>query len=157
MLIYNKDDIEFVTEFPCLSGHPVHCLFVCLSVCIQKTSKRLNRSGPNFVWDLTWSRGPREGLWIIKISKICLPPWPLKILQRGGGLFVRSHTKFGPICLAVLTFIGYKRTDKQTSNVQGVPINMGIQWQIYMPNMILLTGLLHCEKRLPIPKQKYSP
>ena len=26
-----------------------------------------------------------------------------------------------------------------------------------MPNMILLTGLLHCEKRLPIPKQKYSP
>ena len=23
MLIYNKDDIEFVTEFPCLLGHPV--------------------------------------------------------------------------------------------------------------------------------------
>jgi len=24
MLIYNKDDIEFVTEFPCLLGHPVY-------------------------------------------------------------------------------------------------------------------------------------
>ena len=23
MLVYNKDDIEFVTEFPCLLGHPV--------------------------------------------------------------------------------------------------------------------------------------
>ena len=23
MLIHNKDDIEFVTEFPCLLGHPV--------------------------------------------------------------------------------------------------------------------------------------
>ena len=22
MLIHNKDDIEFVTEFPCLLGHP---------------------------------------------------------------------------------------------------------------------------------------
>ena len=29
------------------------CLFVCLSVCIQYTSKRLNRSGPNFLWDIT--------------------------------------------------------------------------------------------------------
>ena len=24
MLIHNKDDIEFVTEFPCLLGHPVY-------------------------------------------------------------------------------------------------------------------------------------
>ena len=24
MLIQNKDDIEFVTECPCLLGHPVH-------------------------------------------------------------------------------------------------------------------------------------
>ena len=24
MLIHNKDDIEFVTEFSCLLGHPVH-------------------------------------------------------------------------------------------------------------------------------------
>ena len=23
MLIHNKDDIEFVTEFPCVLGHPV--------------------------------------------------------------------------------------------------------------------------------------
>ena len=23
MLIHNKDDIEFVTEFPCFLGHPV--------------------------------------------------------------------------------------------------------------------------------------
>ena len=27
MLILNKDDIEFVTEFPCLLGHPVHLEF----------------------------------------------------------------------------------------------------------------------------------
>ena len=33
------------------------CLLVYLSVCIQKTSKRLNRSGPNCVWDLTWLQG----------------------------------------------------------------------------------------------------
>ena len=26
MLIHNKDDIEFVTEFPCLLGHPVWAL-----------------------------------------------------------------------------------------------------------------------------------
>ena len=32
-------------------------LSVCLSVCIQLMSKRLNRSGPNFVWDLTWPQG----------------------------------------------------------------------------------------------------
>ena len=25
MLIDNKDDIEFVTEFPCFLGHPVGC------------------------------------------------------------------------------------------------------------------------------------
>ena len=24
MLIHNKDDIEFVTEFPCFLGHPVN-------------------------------------------------------------------------------------------------------------------------------------
>ena len=33
------------------------CLFVCLFVWIQKTSKRQNQSGPNFVLDLTWSQG----------------------------------------------------------------------------------------------------
>ena len=45
----------------CLGGYV--CLFVCLSVRLylvyfQSTSKRLNRSGPSFVWDLTW---PQEG------------------------------------------------------------------------------------------------
>ena len=28
MLIHNKDDIEFVTEFPCLLGHPVFNLLI---------------------------------------------------------------------------------------------------------------------------------
>ena len=27
MLIHNKDDIEFVTEFPCFLGHPVYLWF----------------------------------------------------------------------------------------------------------------------------------
>ena len=35
----------------------IRCLSVCLFFCIQWTSKRLNRSGPNFVWDLTWPQG----------------------------------------------------------------------------------------------------
>ena len=29
MLINNKDDIEFVTEFPCFLGHPVHKTSEC--------------------------------------------------------------------------------------------------------------------------------
>ena len=37
----------------CLSGY----LFVCLYPAL----KRVNRSGPNLVWDFTW---PREGLWM---------------------------------------------------------------------------------------------
>ena len=42
----------------------IFCLSVFLSVslsvvCIQETSKRLNRSGANFLWDLTW---PQERL-----------------------------------------------------------------------------------------------
>ena len=28
MLIHNKDDIEFVTEFPCFLGHPVLDFYV---------------------------------------------------------------------------------------------------------------------------------
>ena len=28
MLIHNKDDIEFVTEFPCFLGHPVPSIYV---------------------------------------------------------------------------------------------------------------------------------
>jgi len=32
MLIHNKDDIEFVTEFPCFLGHPVYSFFEYLHV-----------------------------------------------------------------------------------------------------------------------------
>ena len=37
MLIHNKDDIEFVIEFPCFLGHPVYKLVisVCLSACMS--------------------------------------------------------------------------------------------------------------------------
>ena len=38
------------------------CLFVCLSVCIQKTSKRLNRLGPHFSWQLTQSKRKVYGI-----------------------------------------------------------------------------------------------
>ena len=31
--------------------------FACLSICVQLTSKRLNRLGLNFLWDLTWPQG----------------------------------------------------------------------------------------------------
>ena len=48
----------------CLSG----CYGVCLFVCTQQTSKRLNRSGTNFLWDITWP----QGRFMIKISNICL-------------------------------------------------------------------------------------
>ena len=36
ILIHNKDDIEFVTEFPCFLGHPVNPYFILtiiLGVC----------------------------------------------------------------------------------------------------------------------------
>ena len=33
------------------------CLCVCLSVCIQQTSKRLNQSDPNLLWYLTCPQG----------------------------------------------------------------------------------------------------
>ena len=32
MLIHNKDDIEFVTKFPCLLGHPVHTVKFALAL-----------------------------------------------------------------------------------------------------------------------------
>jgi len=38
-------------------------LFVCLFVYIQYTTKRLNLSGPNSVWDLTWYQG-RFNRWL---------------------------------------------------------------------------------------------
>ena len=34
MLIHNKDDIEFVTEFPCFLGHPVY-LYLLLTISIS--------------------------------------------------------------------------------------------------------------------------
>ena len=48
------------------------CLFVCLSVCLFVSNKRQNGwtdRAQNFCGT---SREPREGLWIIKISNICL-------------------------------------------------------------------------------------
>ena len=33
MLIHNKDDIEFVTEFPCFLGHPVALIFLWSLYC----------------------------------------------------------------------------------------------------------------------------
>ena len=35
----------------------IYTLLFCLFVCNHQTSKRLNRSGPNFVWNLTWPQG----------------------------------------------------------------------------------------------------
>ena len=40
------------------------------------------------------------------------------------------------------------------SQLAGGGVGGGIIIMLYM---ILLTGLLHCDRRLPIPKQKYSP
>ena len=47
LLIHNKDDIQFVTEFPCLLGHPVYVAY-----------SRPN-GWTNFLWTL---RGGRGGL-----------------------------------------------------------------------------------------------
>ena len=43
--IQNKNEISINQAILCLSG--------CLLVCIKSTSIRLNRSGPNVLWDLT--------------------------------------------------------------------------------------------------------
>ena len=47
MLIHNKDDIEFVTGFPCLLGHPVIYLdIICIYITMNKNNYILdNRSG----------------------------------------------------------------------------------------------------------------
>ena len=49
---YNIDNIDnndnLYINLACLSV----CLFVCKSVCIRLKSKRLNRSGPNFLRDI---------------------------------------------------------------------------------------------------------
>ena len=36
------------------------CVSGCMFVCVQLTSKRLKRLGPNFVWDLTSTQGTRD-------------------------------------------------------------------------------------------------
>ena len=38
MLIHNKDDIEFVTEFPCFLGHPVSIF--CLNDFLETNMKK---------------------------------------------------------------------------------------------------------------------
>ena len=48
MLIHNKDDIEFVTEFPCFLGHPVPDLgffFVGLLELLASVSDLCNTKG----------------------------------------------------------------------------------------------------------------
>ena len=35
----------------------IYVYILCLSFCPFVSNKRLNRSGPNFVWDLTWPQG----------------------------------------------------------------------------------------------------
>ena len=47
MLIHNKDDIEFVTEFPCFLGHPVlYCTLLCRLYILQLLYVTLY-TGPN--------------------------------------------------------------------------------------------------------------
>ena len=48
------------------------CLFVCLSVCLFVSNKRQNGWTDRAQIFCGTSRDSREGLWIIKISNICL-------------------------------------------------------------------------------------
>ena len=48
------------------------CLFVCLSVCLFVSNKRQNGWNNRAQIFCGSSRDPREGLWMIKFSKICL-------------------------------------------------------------------------------------
>ena len=62
------------------------CLYVFLSFCVQKTSKRLNRSGPNFVLDLTWPQGrfmkdQNFKNLCFKVFYFCIKPSWYKIFQ----------------------------------------------------------------------------
>ena len=45
MLIHNKDDIQFVTEFPCFLGHPVCIYKVCLFGNAEVSLRDALRSG----------------------------------------------------------------------------------------------------------------
>ena len=48
------------------------CLFVCLSVCLFVSNKRQNGWTDRAQIFCGTSREPREGLWVMKISNICL-------------------------------------------------------------------------------------
>ena len=68
----NETSETTVQNLNCLFSSIIYfafCLFVCLSVCIQQTSKREYRLGPNYVWDFTCPLG-----WFIddKNLKVCL-------------------------------------------------------------------------------------
>ena len=61
--IISKDDIEFVTEFPCLLGHPVYyTLLVCLFES-KKMSKNVRTNRAQTSYD------PREGLWTVEVGQ----------------------------------------------------------------------------------------
>jgi len=40
MLIHNKDDIQFVIEFPCFLGHPVETICQTLSLTGQRSANK---------------------------------------------------------------------------------------------------------------------
>ena len=51
LLNHNKDDIQFVTEFPCLLGHPVYKLCTYLKPCSVTKSYALkyNHRSENYL------------------------------------------------------------------------------------------------------------
>ena len=55
--LHNLKCFFFPVQFTSFIYQYTLFVFVCLFVCIQYRSKRLNRSGPNFVWDLMWPQG----------------------------------------------------------------------------------------------------
>ena len=65
MLIHNKDDIEFVTEFPWFLGHPVDCSLIllmsklnCKSEAMQQWMMKITMAGKNtskpYCWYLSY-------------------------------------------------------------------------------------------------------
>ena len=52
-LYQNSIYLNFACLYACLRPKNVKTLLVCMLVCVQKTSKRLNQSGPNLVLGLT--------------------------------------------------------------------------------------------------------
>ena len=60
-------------QFPCpILYINLACLSVCLSVCLFVSNKRQNGWTDQAQILCGTSRGPRKGIWMIKISKICL-------------------------------------------------------------------------------------